>query len=104
VSELINGIKKTDPLIFHPKRLMIMSLLIAIGPMTQGQLRKKCNITWGSITTHLERLEREEYIIQRDVITRKGPRVLVKVTSKGILKYEITMVNFQQFLKGIKSD
>ncbi|MHA1977490.1 MAG: transcriptional regulator [Candidatus Hodarchaeales archaeon] len=99
---MINGIKKADPLIFHPKRLMIMSLLIAIGPMTQGQLRKKCNLTWGSIPTHLERLEKAEYISQRDVITRKGPRVLVKVTSKGANNYKETLSNIQQFLKVIK--
>ena len=99
MSELINGIKKVDPLIFHPKRLMIMSLLIGVGPMTQGQLRKKCNLTWGSITTHLERLVKKQYIHQRDVITRKGPRVLVEVTLKGVDSYKKTMVNFQDFIK-----
>ena len=104
MSELINGIKKVDPLIFHPKRLMIMSLLIAVGPMTQGQLRKKCTLTWGSITTHLERLEREEYISQRDVITRKGPRVLVDVTSKGTESYKQALFHFQQFLQEMKPD
>ncbi|MHA1945266.1 MAG: transcriptional regulator [Candidatus Hodarchaeales archaeon] len=102
MSELINGIKKTDPLIFHPKRLMIMSLLIAIGPMTQGQLRKKCNLTWGSIPSHLERLEKAEYITQRDVITRKGPRVLVNVTTKGANNYKETLINIKSFLKEIK--
>ena len=103
MSELINGIKKADPLIFHPKRLMILSLLIAIGPMTKGQLRKKCNLTWGSIPTHLDRLEKEEYITQRDVITRKGPRVLVNVTSKGAKNYKDTLSNIKQFLKQIKA-
>ena len=102
MSELINGIKKTDPLIFHPKRLMIMSLLIAIGPMTQGQLRKKCNLTWGSIPSHLERLEKAEYITQRDVITRKGPRVLVNVTTKGANNYKETLISLKSFLKEIK--
>ena len=104
MNELINGIKKADPLIFHPKRLMIMSLLIAIGPMTQGQLRKKCNITWGSIPSHLKRLENAGYITQRDVITRKGPRILVVVTSKGAYNYKKTLVNFQQFLAENKID
>ena len=102
MSELIDGIKKADQLIFHPKRLMIMSLLIAIGPMTQGQLRKKCNLTWGSIPSHLERLEKAEYITQQDVITRKGPRVLVKVTSKGADNYKETLSNIKQFLTRIK--
>lgn len=102
MSELINGIKKADPIIFHPKRLMIMSLLIAIGPMTTGQLRKKCNITWGSIPSHLKRLEKAGYITQRDIITRKGPRVLVDVTSKGTSNYKKTMINFQHFLEDAK--
>ena len=104
MSELINGIKKADPLIFHPKRLMIMSLLIGIGPMTQGQLRNKCNLTWGSIPSHLKRLEKAEYITQRDVITRKGPRVLVDVTFKGAKSYKETLANFKHFLKEIKID
>ena len=98
MSDLINGIKNADPLIFHPKRLMIMSLLIALGPMTQGQLRKKCNLTWGSIPSHLERLEKANYVIQRDVITRKGPRVLVKVTTEGLDRYKETMNNMKRFL------
>ena len=101
MSELIDGIKNTDVLIFHPKRLMIMSLLIAIGPMTQGQLRKKCNLSWGSIPSHLERLEKANYIVQRDVITRKGPRVLVKVTSKGLDNYKETLSNLKHFLKEV---
>ncbi|PWI46869.1 hypothetical protein CEE45_14635 [Candidatus Heimdallarchaeota archaeon B3_Heim] len=104
MSEVINGVKKADPLIFHPKRLMIMSLLIAIGPMTQGQLRKKCSLTWGSIPTHLGRLEKAEYITQRDVITRKGPRVLVNVTSKGANNYKETLSNIKHFLKVINVD
>ena len=81
-----------------------MSLLIAIGPMTQGQLRKKCNISWGSISSHLKRLEKAGYITQRDVITRKGPRVLVDVTSKGANSYKNTLVNFQHFLEETKKE
>jgi DNA-binding MarR family transcriptional regulator len=104
VSELIDGIKKADPLIFHPKRLLVMSLLIAIGPMTQGQLKKKCDISWGSIPSHLKRLEQAGYITQRDIITRKGPRVLVNVTTKGTHNYKKTLTHFQQFLKEINTD
>ena len=100
----INGIKQADPLIFHPKRLLIMSLLIAIGPMSQGDLRKKCNITWGSITTHLNRLQEGEYVNQRTGITLKGPGVLVDITSNGISKYKKTLAEFQQFLGRMESN
>ena len=98
MTDWVNGIQQADPIIFHPKRLLIMSLLIAIGPMTQGKLRNKCKITWGSITTHLNRLQEVNYIQQRHVITLKGPRVLVDVTSKGIDVYKETLANFQRFL------
>ncbi|MHA2247440.1 MAG: transcriptional regulator [Candidatus Hodarchaeales archaeon] len=97
MTDWVNGIKQADPIIFHPKRLLIMSLLIAVGPLTQGELKKKCKITWGSITTHLNRLQEVGYVVQRHVISRKGPRVLVDVTTKGINVYKETLANFQRF-------
>lgn len=81
-----------------------MSLLVAIGPLTQGELKKKCKITWGSITTHLNRLQDVDYVAQRHVIPRKGSRVLVDVTTKGISAYKETLANFQQFLGRMENE
>lgn len=51
-----------------------------------------------SITTHLNRLQEVDYVVQRHVISRKGPRVLVDVTTKGIGVYKETLAHFQRFL------
>lgn len=98
MKDWVDGIKQADQLIFHPKRLLIMSLLIAVGPMAQGDLKKKCRITWGAITNHLERLIKAGYITQKPVVTLKGTRVEVKVTLKGLKIYKETLANFQNFI------
>ena len=104
MKDWVDGIKQADPLIFHPKRLLIMSLLIAIGPMAQGDLKKKCKITWGVITNHLERLTKAGYITQKSVVTLKGTRVEVKVTLKGLNIYKETLANFQSFIDEMEKD
>jgi DNA-binding MarR family transcriptional regulator len=80
-----------------------MSLLIAIGPMTQGQLKEKCKLTWGSITTHLKRLQDVQYVVQRHIITVKGPRVMVAVTSQGIEVYKDTLGTFRHLLSKMEN-
>lgn len=98
MTEWVKEIKQVDPIIFHPKRILIMSLLLAIGPISQGDLRQKCNLTWGSLTSHLQTLEQEGYIIQQRSLTLQGARILVEVTNEGIIKYKATLISFQDLL------
>jgi DNA-binding MarR family transcriptional regulator len=97
------AIDEIDPILFHPKRLLIMSLLIAIGPMTQGELLKKCQLTWGAITAHIKQLEKVEYINQKHILTLKGPRVLVDVTRRGLSVYNETLVQLKQFVRVVEN-
>ena len=96
--EWVNEIKQVDPLIFHPKRVIIMSLLLAIGPISQGDLRQKCNLTWGSLTAHLNSLEQAGYITQQRSLTLQGARILVEVTNEGVAQYKVTLAHFQDLL------
>ena len=93
--DLLHGINE---LLFNTKRLIILSLLIATGPQTQGNLRIKGNLTWSEITAHLKRLEKANYIKQRDVISREGPRVLVEITKTGIEAYNSTLIHLKDFI------
>ncbi|MFX1283945.1 MAG: transcriptional regulator [Promethearchaeota archaeon] len=95
----VNHFKELDPVLFNVKRLLIISLLVAIGPLTQGDLQKKCQLTWGALTAHVKQLQKAQYIEQRYVITIKGPRVLVDVTEKGIEVYYETLTQLKQFIK-----
>jgi DNA-binding MarR family transcriptional regulator len=91
-------IKELDHVVFHPKRLLMMSFLIAIGPLTQGELKKKCELTWGEITAHLKQLEKAKFIEQTHIPTLKGPRAVVNITEKGIDIYNLTLNKLKEFL------
>ena len=80
-----------------------MSLLLAIGPISQGDLRQKCNLTWGSLTSHLQKLEEIGYITQQRSLTLKGARILVEVTREGTKNYKVTLTRFQNLVKKSKN-
>jgi DNA-binding MarR family transcriptional regulator len=98
VTEWVNNFREIDPILFNAKRLLIISLLVALGPLTQGNLQKKCQLTWGALTAHLKQLQNAQYIEQRYVITLKGPRALVDVTEKGRLVYYTTLDKMKAFV------
>ena len=91
-------IKELDQVVFHPKRLLLMSFLITIGPLTQGDLKKKCELTWGELTAHLKQLEKAQYTEQKHIPTLKGPRAVVSVTESGIESYNATLKKLKEFL------
>lgn len=98
MTDWVNDIGEIDPILFHTKRLLIISLLVAIGPLTQGDMQKKCKLTWGALTAHIKQLQKVEYINQKHIITRKGPRVLVEVTKTGIQVYYNTLAQLKELV------
>jgi len=76
-----------DDNIIHPKRIIIMTILFIFKEMTEGDLSKATGIDWGSLSTHLSRLERIGYIERKRAITNKGIRTIVRITEKGYKAY-----------------
>ncbi len=77
-----------DDNIIHPKRIIIMTILFIFREMTEGDLSKATGIDWGSLSTHLSRLERVGYVERKKAITSRGIRTLVKITEKGYKAYK----------------
>lgn len=102
MNEWVKNIRNVDSILFHPKRLLIMSLLVAIGPLTQGEIQKKCQLTWGAVTAHLKQLQKVDYIKQKHILTLKGPRALVDATETGIDVYKRTLNQLNQFIADTK--
>ena len=98
MTDWVNDFREIDPVLFNAKRLLIISLLVAIGPLTQGDLLKKCQLTWGALTAHIKQLEKAQYIEQRHVITLKGPRALVDITQTGIQVYYDTLAQLKELV------
>ncbi|RLI80221.1 transcriptional regulator [Archaeoglobales archaeon] len=76
-----------DDDIVNPKRILIMTTLFIFREMTEGDLAKATGIGWGSLSTHVARLEKKGYLERKKVITNKGVRTIVKITEKGYQKY-----------------
>ncbi len=102
MTDWVNNFREIDPVLFHAKRLLIISLLVAIGPLTQGALLKKCQLTWGALTAHIKQLQKAEFIEQKHIITLKGPRALVDVTQKGIQIYHNTLTQLKEVVGKIE--
>ncbi|MFX1507078.1 MAG: transcriptional regulator [Promethearchaeota archaeon] len=102
MTDWVNNFREIDPVLFNAKRLLIISLLVALGPLTQGDLQKKCQLTWGALTAHIKQLQKAQYIEQRHVITLKGPRALVDITQSGIQVYHDTLAQLKAFVGKIE--
>ena len=85
--DIYSALSSLDPVLRHPSRFSIMTLLILSGPQTEGDIVKKLGIAWGPLTTHLKKLEESGYVEIRRFPTVKGPRTYVFVTEKGVKAY-----------------
>ncbi len=73
--------------IVHPKRLLIMTVLFVAREVTEGELAKATGLSWGSLSSHLSRLETKGLVERRRKLTRKGVRTVVRITKKGYRAY-----------------
>ncbi len=92
-----------DENIIHPKRLVIMTILFLSREITEGELSKATGIGWGSLSTHLYRLEREGYIERRRAITNRGVRTVIKITEKGYEAYKKEIEKLRNLIEGEKT-
>ncbi len=76
-----------DDDIVNTKRLIIMTVLFVLREITESELLKATGMSWGSLSTHIARLEKRGYVERRRVITKKGIRTVVRITELGYRKY-----------------
>lgn len=88
-----------DDNIVHPKRIVIMTVLFIFREMTEGELSKATGIDWGSLSTHLLRLEKKGYIERRKVITNRGIRTVVRITESGYRAYREEVEKLKALIK-----
>ncbi len=87
-SELpVKLLSELDPVLNHPTRFGVMTVLFAIGPQTVGDLVRILNVSYGPLSTHIRKLKEAGYVESRKVVTLKGPRTLLTITSEGIKAY-----------------
>jgi len=86
--DVAKEILKLDPILRHPVRFSILTILVVSGYRTEGE--------------HISKLEEEGYVKTRRHFILYGPRTFVEITDKGVkayYKYVETLENILKLLK-----
>ncbi|RLI13639.1 transcriptional regulator [Candidatus Bathyarchaeota archaeon] len=91
-------LKRLDPVLMNPNRLLIMAILYLFGPKKESEVVKALGMSWGKFSTHVAMLERGGYVARRKVFTRKGYRTFVKLTPQGRQAYRRLIRSLRELL------
>ena len=72
-----------DPLLHQPVRSKLLSLLITNDELPFKALKESLSVTDGNLSSHLSKLEKEEYVFIEKTFVGKRPRTVVHITHKG---------------------
>jgi len=102
--KILNIINELDPLLRHPTRFSIITILLTSGPKTMGEIAKILNIDWGPLSTHVEKLKKEGYIRTVKYPTLRGPRRYLILTDKGAEKYREYIRKLDEVIRLLKNN
>ncbi len=72
-----------NPLLHQPVRSKLLSLLISNDEMPFIALKKALKVTDGNLSSHLSKLEKEEYVLIEKMFVGKRPKTVVHITTQG---------------------
>lgn len=72
-----------DPLLHQAVRSKLISLLISNDELPFKALKKSLGVTDGNLSSHLTKLEKEEFVIIEKTFEGKRPKTVVHITPKG---------------------
>lgn len=84
-------------ILFNPKRFEIATILFLRGKTTMAVLRRATGLSWGDLDSNLRYMETKGLVNLRKTLTRRGPRTIVELTSKGVKAY----VELAHYLRNI---
>lgn len=72
-----------DPLIHQPVRSKLLSLLISNDALPFKALKNSLGVTDGNLSSHLSKLEKEQYVQIEKMFEGKRPKTVVHITDEG---------------------
>jgi len=78
-----NADLEIDRVIHEPSRLKIMAQLYVVESADYTFLMKQLGFTWGNLSSHLTRLEKEGYVLVEKEFVDKKPRTTLCLTDAG---------------------
>ena len=88
-----------DPLLHQTVRSKLMSLLIANDELPFKALKETLGVTDGNLSSHLSKLEKEEYVKIEKTFEGKRPKTIVKIANKGRKAFEQYIEVLKQFIE-----
>ncbi|HMD75872.1 MAG TPA: transcriptional regulator [Terracidiphilus sp.] len=84
----IQRIAELDRVIHEPGRLMIVALLYAVDQADFLYLQHETGMNKGTLSSHISRLEKEEYVEVLKTYRGKVPQTLLSLSSAGRKAFE----------------
>jgi len=97
-SEELHPLADIDQVIHAPARLMVVTYLYVVESADFVFLMRLTGLTWGNLSSHLGKLEKEGYIeIQKEFVGKK-PHTMIRLTDRGRAAFREYKRRMQQVL------
>ena len=88
MSEDSEGSLEINKMIHEPARLKIMTYLYVVEEADVLFLKRKTGLTWGNLSSHMSKLEQENYVEVNKEIRDKKVHTTLRLTDYGRKSYE----------------
>ncbi|MBU1659080.1 transcriptional regulator [bacterium] len=88
-----------DTLLHQPVRSKLISLLISNEELPFGALKKMLDLSDGNLSSHLKKLEEQEYIHIEKFFEAKRPKTVVSITKKGREAFKNYINELKKFIE-----
>ena len=96
--EELHPLADVDQVIHASARLMVLTYLYVIESADYVFLKNQTGLTWGNLSTHLNRLEQAGYIAIEKGYKGKKPHTMIRLTDQGRTAFREYKKSMQQVL------
>ncbi|NEW60909.1 transcriptional regulator [Sulfurovum sp. bin170] len=88
-----------DPILHQTIRSKLVSLLISNENLPFKALKESLGVTDGNLSSHLSKLEKEEYVVIEKTFEGKRPKTIVHITPKGREAFALYIEALKKFIE-----
>jgi len=92
-------VEQLDPIFHERARLGIMSVLAAAESITFTDLRDTLGMTDGNLSIHLQRLEREGYVVIDKSFVKRRPQTTCSLSALGRERFKEYLHNLEAIIQ-----
>jgi DNA-binding MarR family transcriptional regulator len=88
-----------DPLLHQSVRSKLISILIANEQIPFKALKESLGVTDGNLSSHLKKLEEQEYIAIEKIFERRRPKTVIHIAPKGKEAFALYIEVLKKFIE-----